>query len=596
MEKDPTMFKKVLLSSLAACALLAAGGSLISRHNAHPQSLATATLLQGPENLITDGQWDYMPGAQKQEDGLHVDFRDFRIVEQDGSGGQPNPPLNLYGTHLQTHGDFMITTNIKDIQGAASIQLYAAPPIVSDEFRVEPKSLRLSFGSGKLGVERWDGTSRVKLDQQQPASKASFAYTSHPELSVKITRSGGTVAIAVNDQQVGSIAEKGVFNAGEVWFGASADTPNGHFTLTDLRAEGANGGTVSAVDTSEAPALAAQNDALQMLAIKKRKEFLIGADVALWAATSDPAYRARIFGGDFGIVTPENELKWQFVEPQPGVFDFHAADALVAEADKHHMQVHGHNLVFSEALPQWVQSLPTETPADKAHVKQVLIDHVSTLTKHFKGKITDWDINEVFADYDDDDTVPQTYTDNVFYRALGPDYIRIAAEAAKQVDPQLHIWINEYGADTDTGQRWQGMFSALRTMKQTGTPIDGFGFQAHIYDASTDQIVDRTGRAPVLTQHIQALARIGLMSRISEMDAPLHDSYSRSSQSQQFKGVLASCISEPSCKAFSMWSIGPTDRYQDDDHMLQPAETDSPFDPRMQPNQTYKVLQDFLRQ
>jgi endo-1,4-beta-xylanase len=178
---------------------------------------------------------------------------------------------------------------------------------------------------------------------------------------------------------------------------------------------------------------------------------------------------------------------------------------------------------------------------------------------------------------------------------MGADYVRVAAEAARKANPNVKIWLNDFGAENDTGSRWQAMFQTIKSWKQVGIPIYGVGFQSHIYDTSTDLIVDKNGQALNLRKNIQDLASIGVMSRISELDAPVNGEYDGSSQSRQFVGVLKTCIELPSCKAVSFWSIGPTDRYQNDEHRLQPVETDSLFGPTMIPAQSYEDLQEFLR-
>jgi len=58
---------------------------------------------------------------------------------KNGTGGQADPALNLYGTHLNVTGDFAVTTHLTDQgDGTATLQLYSKPPVIADEFRVEP--------------------------------------------------------------------------------------------------------------------------------------------------------------------------------------------------------------------------------------------------------------------------------------------------------------------------------------------------------------------------------------------------------------------------------------------------------------------------
>ena len=47
---------------------------------------------------------------------------------------------------------------------------------------------------------------------------------------------------------------------------------------------------------------------------------------------------------EFGVITPENSLKWETTEPQPGVFDYTLSDALIKIAKDNGKRVRGHTL------------------------------------------------------------------------------------------------------------------------------------------------------------------------------------------------------------------------------------------------------------
>lgn len=81
-------------------------------------------------------------------------------------------------------------------------------------------------------------------------------------------------------------------------------------------------------------------------------------------------------------------MKWEKIEPQPGVFNFTEADALMDWAKKHNKQVRGHTLVWHSQLAPWVTANNYTAPA----LKKVLENHVTTVAKHFKGKIFQWDV------------------------------------------------------------------------------------------------------------------------------------------------------------------------------------------------------------
>lgn len=566
-------------------ALLVGHGVLAHRRHARRHSKSSPAIVQSSTSDVLAGQWNYLPGATREATGLRIHDDDFVIVEQDGSGGQPNPPVNLFGTHLNVSGDFSVEAGMSDIKGQSSLQLYGQVPIIQDEFRVERPSVRLTISGNQLQVGLWDGFIKSNLTNQAAVVNSSFGFEPKAQNDVLITRSGGQLSFSVNGQAVGSVKEKDIFNAGQVWFGA--DSKNGSWLLTKLKALPLNGGVVQIADASASVITNQGPDALQTLAGQKRPGFLVGAAMALAPTVSDPAYADIAYGGNFGSLTTENALKWQFIEPRDGVYDFHEADALVALATKQNMVVHGHTLVFSEANPQWVRALPTATAADKAAVKQKMVDHINTTVGHFKGKIATWDVvNEPMADYETFGDGNAQFRSNKWFSAMGKDYIATAFNAAHQADPVAKLFINDYGLEAND-ERWDAFVTLVSQLKAQGVPIDGVGFESHIYEAGD---VINIG---VLRQHIQQLAKLGLVVRISEMD--VYNDDGQAVQTQQYSNVFAACIAEPNCISWTTWGVSDRyDMWQDDNKQLEYGE-DFLWDNHMQPTPAVAAIQKILK-
>lgn len=79
----------------------------------------------------------------------------------------------------------------------------------------------------------------------------------------------------------------------------------------------------------------------------------------------------RMTGQQFNSVTPENEMKWSETEAVRGKLTYEHADAIVAYAQKHNMNIRGHNLLWHEQVPSWVSSL-NKTELHAAMVKRVV--------------------------------------------------------------------------------------------------------------------------------------------------------------------------------------------------------------------------------
>jgi glycosyl hydrolase family 10 len=107
---------------------------------------------------------------------------------------------------------------------------------------------------------------------------------------------------------------------------------------------------------------------------------------------NDVAYAAA--AREFNYVTPENEMKWDALEREPGQFSFNNADRIVAFAETNGMQVKGHTLVWHSQLPNWVRQLTT-----RDQVLQAMEQHVSSVVGQYRGRVQAWDVvNEAFTD------------------------------------------------------------------------------------------------------------------------------------------------------------------------------------------------------
>ena len=85
----------------------------------------------------------------------------------------------------------------------------------------------------------------------------------------------------------------------------------------------------------------------------------LGAEMSAFGAEAgsftDPGSR-RLFREHFDSLSPGNELKWEYVEPEPGEFDFSHADRMLDFAERHGAELRGHALVWHWQMPRWVWS------------------------------------------------------------------------------------------------------------------------------------------------------------------------------------------------------------------------------------------------
>ena len=82
----------------------------------------------------------------------------------------------------------------------------------------------------------------------------------------------------------------------------------------------------------------------------------LGAEMSAFGAEAgsfaDPG-SLGLFRRHFDSLSPGNELKWEYVEPEPGAFDFSHADRMLDFAERHGAEFRGHALVWHWQMPRW---------------------------------------------------------------------------------------------------------------------------------------------------------------------------------------------------------------------------------------------------
>lgn len=211
----------------------------------------------------------------------------------------------------------------------------------------------------------------------------------------------------------------------------------------------------------------------------------------------------------FDSITSENDMKWSSTEPTEGSFSFAAADAQVALAKAHHMQVRGHTLVWHNQTPAWVfndasGNPMTPTPENKALLLQRLENHIRAVVGHFRDDVYAWDVvNEVI-----DASQADGFRRSPWYNITGTDYIDRAFEVAHEVAPDAKLYVNEFST-TDPAKRGF-LLKLVADLKSRGVPVDGVGHQMH-------NNVDFPSAEAVL-ETINLFAALGVDNQITELD------------------------------------------------------------------------------
>jgi endo-1,4-beta-xylanase len=251
-----------------------------------------------------------------------------------------------------------------------------------------------------------------------------------------------------------------------------------------------------------APAARAQAGGEASLKAAFEGDFLVGTtlnhDEVYGRDARDRALTAR----HFNALSPENLLKWEFVQPEPGRFAFEASDRYVEFGQRNGMFVVGHALVWHSQTPPWVFQDGAGNPVGRDTLLARMRTHIQTVVGRYRGRIGGWDVVNEALDEDG------TLRDSPWRRIIGDDYLAHAFRFAHEADPAAELYYNDYSLENPAKRA--GAVRLIRDLLARGVPVAGVGLQGHHkMDWPTIAAEDST---------ITAFASLGMKVMITELD------------------------------------------------------------------------------
>jgi endo-1,4-beta-xylanase len=295
-------------------------------------------------------------------------------------------------------------------------------------------------------------------------------------------------------------------------------------------------------------------------ALASRQGLHIGTAVDAAQLGSNKAY-TDIVADQFSVVTAENAMKWEVVEPTQGAYDWKAADDLVKFAERNRQAVRGHTLMWHNQLPAWLTTGVTDGSITDAQLRAILHKHVTDEVTHFKGKVWQWDVvNEVFANSWDTPQADGLNADDFWVKHLGSGIVGDVFRWAHQADPKALLMYNDYNisGEDGTNAKFQAVYDFVKNLRKQGVPIDGIGEQGHLdtqygFDAQRYQ------------SDLQAYGDLGLKVAITEADVRTFvnnateqvptDSLAQFAQPYEFSELLKGCQLVSQCISFTAWGV-----------------------------------------
>jgi endo-1,4-beta-xylanase len=313
----------------------------------------------------------------------------------------------------------------------------------------------------------------------------------------------------------------------------------------------------------------------------------VGAGITGWWFT-DAEHKAEykaLLGREFGLAVVHWGLYWGSVEPQRGQFDFSIADKQVAFAQSNDMNIRGHPLVFptsSYGIADWV----TDDSFSRDELTGVLCDHIAGILDHYRDQVDEWVVvNEPYLN-------PYRKKD-VFHETIGPEYIQIAFQAARQAAPSATLIYNDTDNHLDSGLTTDLTRKNLAPLKSAGL-VDAVGLHMHLDGA----------KPPRQDRLISCMRRYEMPVYVTELDVNLRDVKGTTEeryriQAQIYREVVEACLESGVCRSIAFWDIG--DKYawrewpQESPHASPNADM-TLYDDTLSPKPAYYSVREALAQ
>ena len=297
---------------------------------------------------------------------------------------------------------------------------------------------------------------------------------------------------------------------------------------------------------------------------------------------------AKAIHNNFNLCVAENEMKMDAVHPAQNTYSTDAGLALIRYARMKKMDVRGHTLVWHSQVPEWISKDGKSNDKNwtRTQLLDILKDHVTNVVKKFGNNVIEWDVvNETL---DDDQSIvrtnPSKYQlrrESVWVKVIGEDFIDSAFVYARRANPNIKLYLNDYGVEYG-GAKTQALFNLARRLQQSNIPIDGVGLQCHLDAANFDSLgLDNT---------IRKYNAIGLNCILTEVDLgiPSTSSYNLRLQAEAYRKITNIFLQNDNCPHMIIWGISDQYSWRNGSNPLL-------FDGSMQTKPAYYAVQNMMR-
>jgi endo-1,4-beta-xylanase len=182
----------------------------------------------------------------------------------------------------------------------------------------------------------------------------------------------------------------------------------------------------------------------------------------------------QLLVSQFQIVTPENSMKPQGIQPQEGEFRFETCDKFVQFAKSNELEIVGHCLVWAKddrTSSWWLTD--GDKPTSKEKLLERLKTHIDTVVARYANDVSMWDVvNEALDDSND-----KYLRDSVWTRTTGEVFMVKAFQWTREKDPDALLIYNDY--NNEYPGKLEKTLRLIKSLREQGAPVDALGIQGH---------------------------------------------------------------------------------------------------------------------
>ncbi len=205
----------------------------------------------------------------------------------------------------------------------------------------------------------------------------------------------------------------------------------------------------------------------------------------------------------FDTATPENCMKPKEVIPTEGQWRFELGDEFMQFCQENHLTVIGHVLLWHAMNPAWLFK-EGKKPVSRRAALARMHKYIRKMVGRYQGKILGWDVvNDAISDRAHEYLRPTPW-----FQAVGEDYIEMAFRFARQTDPDVELYYNDYNIESEP--TFSKTMRLLHTLQRRDVPLDGIAIQGH-------WLLDRVPFADI-ERAIVGFSELGIQVMFSELD------------------------------------------------------------------------------